>query len=77
MKEKEDREKNDKLLRRRQIEYENQYHLDQMRNSRNRDGDSGYHLDIGVRSEYERRKREEKNKKEMMDTLDKQIQIKE
>ena len=47
-----------------------------MRNSRHQNTDPGYHLDIGVKSEMKRKKREESIKRDMMDTLDKQIQIK-
>lgn len=47
-----------------------------MRNSRGKDNDPGYHLDIGLKSEIERRNMEEYHKKQMLDTLDKQLQIK-
>ena len=37
-------------MKRKQVEEENQYYLDGMRNSRGKDYDTGYHLEIGVKS---------------------------
>lgn len=48
-----------------------------MRNSRNEDKSPGYNLNIGLKAEMERRKREEQHKRQMLDTLDKQLKIKE
>lgn len=50
MKEREDAEKFNKFMKRKLVEEENQYNLDHMRNSRGKDKDSGYHLDIGLKS---------------------------
>ena len=57
MKEREEREKRDKIMKRRLVEEENMHQLEYMKNSRNRSGDSGYHLDIGVKSEQERKEK--------------------
>lgn len=51
MKQKEENEKLNKIMKRRMVEEENQFYLDHMRNSRQKDNDSGYHLDIGLKSE--------------------------
>ena len=49
---------------------------DMARNSRVDDKDTGYHLDIGGQSEREHREKEERFKKDMMDTLDRQLREK-
>lgn len=76
MKEREDAEKFNKFMKRKLVEEENQYNLDHMRNSRGKDKDSGYHLDIGLKSQIQRKNIEEYQKKVMLDTLDRQLQIK-
>lgn len=77
MKEKEEKEKRDKIMKRKQVEEENLHQLEYMRNSRNRNGDSGYHLDIGVKSEIERKEKGQMHMKDMLDTLDRQLEMKE
>jgi len=44
--------------------------------SRLKDGDTGYHLDIGIKSELEHKEKEEKFRRDMMDTLDIQLKQK-
>ena len=44
--------------------------------SRVRDGDSGYHLEIGVKSEKDHIEKSQHFRKEMMDTLDIQLRQK-
>lgn len=50
MKQREQREKMGKIMKRKQVEQQNQHFLDQIRNSRGKDRDHGYHLDIGIKS---------------------------
>lgn len=47
----EETNKLNKLLTRKRIDADNIYKVEEMRNSRMRDGDTGYHLEIGVQSE--------------------------
>lgn len=66
----------DKFFQRRKIDEENQTSLLKIKDSRVRDHDSGYHLDIGIKSEVEHKRKDEHHKKEMLDTLDQQVKIK-
>lgn len=50
MKEREEMEKYSKIMKRKQVEEENQHLLDHMRDSRRKDNDPGYHLEIGLKS---------------------------
>ena len=74
--EKEDRQKIDKFFQRKKIDAENQTSILKMNNSRAKDYDSGYHLDIGLKSEAEHKQKDQHHKKEMLDTLDQQVKIK-
>lgn len=73
---KQDQMKIDKFVKRRHMEQENQYYLEHLRNSRQRDLTPGYNFDIGYQAEMERRRKEQENKKQVLDTLDKQLKIK-
>ena len=44
-------QKYEKFMLRKQIEEENMYNLEHSKMSRRKDYDTGYHLDIGMRSE--------------------------
>lgn len=73
-----DNEKFQKYIERRKVEAENQQNLNFMYQSKSkeRDYDTGYHLDIGQESERKRNYDRDLKKNRMIDELDKQVQIK-
>jgi len=58
------------------IEEENIHKIERVKGSRIVDNDTGYHLDIGVKSEHEHGAKSQFIKKEMVDTLDIQLREK-
>lgn len=70
---KEEANKRDKFNLRRRVDSENIHKVEEGRNSRLRDGDTGYHLEIGMKSEVDHKVKADHFRKEMMDTLDLQL----
>jgi hypothetical protein len=59
-------------MQRKNVDLLNNYKLEESR-QRMKDGDTGYHLEIGVQSELEHKNKSNQFRKDMMDTLDLQL----
>jgi hypothetical protein len=77
MKEKEQREKFEKYLKRKEIEDQNKLTHERTSSPRNREGEVKGNLEIGLKSEREKKERAEEIRKDVIETLDQQRQLKE